>query len=117
MGNKTEMDALSSITVAEDWKSITSVGVGISERSCQQITFVVWLTAGEDFKDGKFSSSCCYKRQTGQHRKLVYDTFILREFDTLDDEFKESVLVGQVLGKNQLGIGDMGGLLCVWNNL
>ena len=36
----------------------------------------------------------------------LYDTFILRELDTLDDEFKESVLVGQVLGKNQLGIGD-----------
>lgn len=38
--------------------------------------------------------------------ETLYDTFILRELDTLDDEFKESVLVGQVLGKNQLGIGD-----------
>lgn len=38
--------------------------------------------------------------------ETLYDTFILRELDTLDDEFKESVLVGQVLGKNPLGIGD-----------
>ena len=38
--------------------------------------------------------------------ETLYDTFILRELDTLDDEFRESVLVGQVLGKNQLGIGD-----------
>ena len=30
----------------------------------------------------------------------------IRDRDTLDDEFRESVLVGQVLGKNQLGIGD-----------
>ena len=40
------------------------------------------------------------------YQKTLYDTFILRELDTLDDEFRESVLVGQVLGKNQLGIGD-----------
>lgn len=35
-----------------------------------------------------------------------YDTFILRELDALEDEFKEAILVGQVLGKYQLGIGD-----------
>ncbi len=38
--------------------------------------------------------------------ETLYDTFILRELDALDDEFRESVLVGQVLGKNQLGISD-----------
>lgn len=38
--------------------------------------------------------------------ETLYDTFILREMDTLDDEFNEGMLVGQVLGKNQLGIGD-----------
>ena len=38
--------------------------------------------------------------------ETLYDTFILRELDEQDDEFKEGILVGQVLGKNQLGIGD-----------
>lgn len=38
--------------------------------------------------------------------ETLYDTFILRELDAQDDEFKEGILVGQVLGKNQLGIGD-----------
>jgi len=38
--------------------------------------------------------------------ETLYDTFILRELDTQDDEFKEGMLVGQVLGKHQLGIGD-----------
>ena len=38
--------------------------------------------------------------------KTLYDTFILRELSALEDEFKEGVLVGQVLGKYQLGIGD-----------
>lgn len=36
----------------------------------------------------------------------LYDTFILQELSTLEDEFKEGILVGQVLGKYQLGIGD-----------
>lgn len=38
--------------------------------------------------------------------ETLYDTFILRELSTLEDEFKEGILVGQVLGKYQLGIGD-----------
>ena len=38
--------------------------------------------------------------------ETLYDTFILRELDTQADEFKEGMLVGQVLGKYQLGIGD-----------
>ena len=38
--------------------------------------------------------------------ETLYDTFILRELSTLEDEFKEGTLVGQVLGKYQLGIGD-----------
>lgn len=36
----------------------------------------------------------------------LYDTFILRELEKQDNEFKEARLVGQVLGKYQLGIGD-----------
>ena len=36
----------------------------------------------------------------------LYDTFILRELEKQEDEFNESQLVGQVLGKYQLGIGD-----------
>lgn len=36
----------------------------------------------------------------------LYDTFILREIEKQEDEFKEAQLVGQVLGKYQLGIGD-----------
>ena len=35
-----------------------------------------------------------------------YDAFILRELDALEDEFNEGFLVGRVLGKYQLGIGD-----------
>lgn len=38
--------------------------------------------------------------------ETLYDTFILRELDAQDSEFREGVLVGQVLGKYQLGIGD-----------
>ncbi|WP_082667421.1 DUF3658 domain-containing protein [Mediterraneibacter massiliensis] len=38
--------------------------------------------------------------------EILYDTFILRELNTMEDEFKEGVLVGRVLGKYQLGIGD-----------
>ena len=38
--------------------------------------------------------------------ETLYDTFILRELSALEDEFKEGILVGQVLGKYQLGIGD-----------
>lgn len=36
----------------------------------------------------------------------LYDTFILRELEKQENEFKEAQLVGQVLGKYQLGIGD-----------
>ena len=36
----------------------------------------------------------------------LYDTFILRELEKQEDEFKEAQLVGQVLGKYQLGISD-----------
>lgn len=40
--------ALSSITVGEKLNLITWDGWHLLERSCQQITFVVWLTAGEN---------------------------------------------------------------------
>ena len=36
----------------------------------------------------------------------LYDPFILRELEKQEDEFNEAQLVGQVLGKYQLGIGD-----------
>lgn len=36
----------------------------------------------------------------------LYDTFILRELEKQENEFNEARLVGQVLGKYQLGIGD-----------
>ncbi len=36
----------------------------------------------------------------------IYDSFILRELEKQENEFKEAQLVGQVLGKYQLGIGD-----------
>ncbi len=36
----------------------------------------------------------------------LYDTFILRELDKQENEFSEAQLVGQVLGKYQLGISD-----------
>lgn len=38
--------------------------------------------------------------------EYLYDTFILRELDKQENEFKEAQLVGQVLGKYQLGISD-----------
>lgn len=38
--------------------------------------------------------------------ETIYDTFILRELETQADEFREAQLVGKVLGKHQLGIGD-----------
>ena len=37
----------------------------------------------------------------------VYDSSILREIDALPDEFKMAVVIGNVLGKYQLGIGDV----------
>lgn len=36
----------------------------------------------------------------------VYDEFIYREIDNQEEEFQEAVLIGTVLGKYQLGIGD-----------
>ncbi|MEG2013991.1 MAG: DUF3658 domain-containing protein, partial [Anaerovoracaceae bacterium] len=36
----------------------------------------------------------------------MYDSFILREIEVEDDEFQEANLIGRVLGKYQLGIGD-----------
>ena len=36
----------------------------------------------------------------------LYDTFILRELEKQENEFQEAQLVGRVLGKYQLGIGD-----------
>ena len=36
----------------------------------------------------------------------LYDTFILRELEKQENEFPEAQLVGRVLGKYQLGIGD-----------
>lgn len=47
-GKQDQMDALSSITVGEKLNLITWDGWHLLERSCQQITFVVWLTAGEN---------------------------------------------------------------------
>lgn len=38
--------------------------------------------------------------------ECLYDTFILRELEKQENEFNEARLVGQVLGKYQLGIGD-----------
>ena len=39
--------------------------------------------------------------------EVVYDSSILREIDALPDEFKMAVVIGNVLGKHQLGIGDV----------
>lgn len=36
----------------------------------------------------------------------LYDTFILREVAAMEDEFKEAVLVGRILGKYRLGLSD-----------
>lgn len=36
----------------------------------------------------------------------LYDSFILREIDCQEDEFMEAKVVGSVLGKYQLGLGD-----------
>ena len=36
----------------------------------------------------------------------LYDTFVLREVEKQENEFTEARLIGQVLGKYQLGIGD-----------
>lgn len=36
----------------------------------------------------------------------LYDTFILRELAAMEEKFNEAVLVGRVLGKYQLGLGD-----------
>ncbi|MFR4475130.1 MAG: DUF3658 domain-containing protein, partial [Blautia wexlerae] len=38
--------------------------------------------------------------------ECLYDTFILRELEKQENEFNEARLVGQVLGKYRLGIGD-----------
>lgn len=39
--------------------------------------------------------------------ETLYDTFILREIDAEQEEFQEAKVIGRVLGKYQLGIGDM----------
>ncbi len=36
----------------------------------------------------------------------IYDSFILHEIEAEDDEFQEAIIIGRVLGKCQLGIGD-----------
>ena len=36
----------------------------------------------------------------------IYDEFIYREIENQEDEFSEAVLIGTILGKYQLGIGD-----------
>lgn len=36
----------------------------------------------------------------------IYDDFIYREINHQKDEFQEAMLIGTVLGKYQLGIGD-----------
>jgi hypothetical protein len=38
--------------------------------------------------------------------ETLYDDFILREIAAEDDEFQEARVIGQVIGKYQLGIGD-----------
>lgn len=37
--------------------------------------------------------------------ETIYDAFISREIDAQDDEFQEAIVIGNVLGKYQLGIG------------
>lgn len=39
--------------------------------------------------------------------ETIYDSFILRELDAQPDEFKEAHAIGAILGKYQLGIGDI----------
>ena len=39
--------------------------------------------------------------------ETLYDTFIHREIDAEQEEFPEARVIGHVLGKYQLGIGDM----------
>ncbi len=39
--------------------------------------------------------------------KDFYDSFIKREIDNMDTEFHEAFLIGNILGKYQLGIGDI----------
>ncbi len=36
----------------------------------------------------------------------IYDRYIWEEIDLMDDEFIQAVVIGKVLGKHQLGIGD-----------
>lgn len=38
--------------------------------------------------------------------ETLYDTFILRELEIQTDEFHEAQLIGQILGKYPLGMGD-----------
>lgn len=38
--------------------------------------------------------------------ETLYDTFIIREIEAEDEEFHEARMIGRVLGKYQLGIGD-----------
>ncbi|SHJ90195.1 protein of unknown function [Clostridium amylolyticum] len=38
--------------------------------------------------------------------EILYDDFILREIEAEDEEFHEAMIIGRVLGKYQLGIGD-----------
>ena len=39
--------------------------------------------------------------------ETIYDSFILRELDVQPDEFMEAYAIGTILGKYQLGIGDV----------
>lgn len=39
--------------------------------------------------------------------ETIYDSFILRELEAQPDEFMEAHAIGTILGKYQLGIGDV----------
>ena len=79
------MDALSSITVGEKLPTNYLRSLANRWRELQQENSPLRAVI-----NGKLVSVS----------ETLYDTLILRELDTLDDEFRESVLVGQVLGKN-----------------
>lgn len=60
----------------------------------------------EELRQGNSTLRAVLNGKLDSVPESLYDTFILRELEKQENEFKEARLVGQVLGKYRLGIGD-----------
>lgn len=83
------------------WGRLTSLGQKLPVNYMHALSFR-W----QQLKQENEPFRAVVNRQLGSVPETFYDPFIIRELDAQEDEFMEADLIGKIIGKYSLGIGD-----------